>query len=112
MSCTLTRMLSTGALHAAFEHVADVEFAPDLRHIAGLAFVGEGRVEGDDEGAGNAQEVGVVKLSVTPSTKYSCSGSPPMLAKGRTTMERRGGLGDRSASRWCPMGRLLRSAAA
>ena len=33
----------------------------------------------------------VVRLSVTPSTKYSCSGSPPMLAKGRTTMERRGG---------------------
>ena len=49
---------STGALHAAFEHVADVEFAPDLRHIAGLAFVGEGRVAGDDEGAGNAREVG------------------------------------------------------
>jgi hypothetical protein len=32
----------------------------------------------------------VVRLSVTPSTKYSCSGSPPRLAKGRTTMERCG----------------------
>ena len=33
----------------------------------------------------------VVRLSVTPSTKYSCSGSPPILAKGKTTIERRGG---------------------
>ena len=38
------------------------------------------------------RERSVVRLSVTPSTKYSCSGSPPRLAKGRTTMERRGGL--------------------
>ncbi len=28
---------------------------------------------------------------MTPSTKYSCSGSPPILANGRTTIERRGG---------------------
>jgi hypothetical protein len=27
---------------------------------------------------------------ITPSTKYSCSGLPPMFAKGRTTRERRG----------------------
>ena len=33
----------------------------------------------------------VVRLSVTPSTKCSCSGSPPMLANGKTTIERRGG---------------------
>ena len=33
----------------------------------------------------------VVRLSVTPSTKYSCSATPVMFAKGRTTMERRGG---------------------
>src|SRR6516162_6942534 len=32
----------------------------------------------------------VVRLSVTPSTKYSCSGSSPMLANGSTTMDRRG----------------------
>src|SRR6516225_9904715 len=30
----------------------------------------------------------VVRLSVTPSTKYSCSGSPPMFANGSTTMDR------------------------
>ena len=34
----------------------------------------------------------VVRLSVTPSAKYSCSGSQPILAKGSTTIERRGGL--------------------
>src|SRR5262245_7719457 len=33
----------------------------------------------------------VVRLSVTPSAKYSNSGSPPMFAKGRTTVESRGG---------------------
>jgi hypothetical protein len=37
------------------------------------------------------RERSVVRLSVTPSTKYSCSGSTPMWAKGRTTMESRGG---------------------
>ena len=37
------------------------------------------------------RERSVVRLSVTPSTKYSCSGSPPILANGKTTIERRGG---------------------
>ena len=37
------------------------------------------------------RERSVVRLSVTPSTKYSCSASPPILAKGKTTIERRGG---------------------
>ena len=30
---------------------------------------------------------------MTPSTKCSCSGSPPILANGKTTIERRGGAG-------------------
>ena len=30
------------------------------------------------------RERSVVRLSVTPSAKYSCSGPPPMLAKGKT----------------------------
>jgi hypothetical protein len=37
------------------------------------------------------RERSVVRLSVTPSTKCSCSGSPPILASGKTTIERRGG---------------------
>ena len=36
------------------------------------------------------RERSVVRLSVTPSTKCSCSGSPPILANGSTTIERRG----------------------
>src|SRR5262249_37488169 len=35
--------------HGAFEHIAHAEFAPDLLHIDGAAFVGEARVAGDDE---------------------------------------------------------------
>ena len=38
------------------------------------------------------RERSVVRLSATPSTKCSCSGSPPILANGKTTIERRGGL--------------------
>src|SRR5271166_4548910 len=37
------------------------------------------------------RERSVVRLSVTPSTKCSCSGSPPILANGNTTIERCGG---------------------
>ena len=35
---------------------------------------------------------------MTPSTKCSCSGSPPILAKGKTTIERRGGADFSGAS--------------
>jgi hypothetical protein len=43
----------------------------------------------------------VVKLSVTPSTKYSCCGSPDILVNGRTTIDRRGG---RCISGWDALG--------
>jgi hypothetical protein len=33
------------------------------------------------------RERSVVRLSVTPSTKCSCSGSPPIFENGRTTIE-------------------------
>ena len=46
------------ALHAAFEYVAHVEFSSDLLEIDRLALVGEGRRAADDEGAGDAREVG------------------------------------------------------
>ena len=41
----------SAALDAAFEDIADVQFAPDLLHVERLALVGERRVAGDDEGA-------------------------------------------------------------
>ena len=46
------------ALHAAFEHVANVEFASDLFEVGRLAFVGKSCAAADHEGAGNAREVG------------------------------------------------------
>jgi len=49
---------AVAALHAAFEHVADIEFASDLRNVVGLALVGEGGIAGDDERAGEPGEVG------------------------------------------------------
>ena len=48
----------SAALDAAFEDIAHVEVAPDLLHVGGLPFVGEGGVAGDDERARDAREVG------------------------------------------------------
>jgi hypothetical protein len=45
------------ALHAAFEHVAHVEFAADLPDIGGLAFVGERCAASDDNGASDPRQV-------------------------------------------------------
>ena len=55
-----------------------------------LPLVGEGRVRPITT-APRIRDRSVVRLSVTPSTKCSCSGLPPILANGKTTMERRGG---------------------
>ena len=38
-----------GFAQAAFEHIAHTEFAPDLFHVDGPAFVGEAGVAGDHE---------------------------------------------------------------
>ena len=38
-----------GFAHAAFEHIAHAQFAPDLLHIDRAALVGEARIAGDDE---------------------------------------------------------------
>ena len=48
----------SGALHAALEHVAHIELAPDLFEIGRVALVSEGRVPADDKSAGNARDVG------------------------------------------------------
>ena len=44
--------------HAAFEHIADAEFAADLLHIDRLALVGEARIAGDDEEPADARQRG------------------------------------------------------
>jgi len=45
------------ALHRAFEHVADAQFAADRLGVDALALVGEGGVPRDDEAVGNARQV-------------------------------------------------------
>ena len=44
--------------HAAFEHVAHSQFAGDLPHVDGSAFVGGARVAGDNEQPADARERG------------------------------------------------------
>jgi hypothetical protein len=51
------------ALHAAFEHIAHVQFAVDLLHISGLALECECSVARDDESAGDPRKVGGQALS-------------------------------------------------
>ena len=49
--------LIAGFLHTAFQHVAHAQFFPDVLHVGGFAFVGEGGVTRDDKQVGNAGEV-------------------------------------------------------
>ena len=49
---------ASAALDAAFENIANVELAPDLLGVDGLALVGEGSVARDDESIGDARKVG------------------------------------------------------
>ena len=44
-------------LHAAFQHVAHAHLFPHVLHLHRFAFVGEGRVAGDDKETGDAGEV-------------------------------------------------------
>ena len=49
--------LLVGFLHTAFQHVAHAHLLPHVLHLHRLAFVGEGRVAGDDKEAGDPGEV-------------------------------------------------------
>ncbi len=59
------------ALDTSLEHIADVEFATDLPQIARPTLKRKRRVAPNYKHAGEARERSVVRLSVTPSTKYS-----------------------------------------
>ncbi len=71
---------------ASFQHIADTQIASDLCDTGRLALVDEGGVPGDHEQRFDAGEAGY-DVFRGPSTKYSCSGSPDMLVKGRTAIE-------------------------
>ena len=47
-----------GLAHAAFEHIAHAQFAPDLLHIDGPALVGEARIARDHEQPAHARQGG------------------------------------------------------
>ena len=78
------------ALDAALKDIANVQLAPDRFRVGLPALVSERRIAGDKGKRPRIRERSVVRLAVSPSTKCSCSGSPPILANGRTTIERRG----------------------
>ena len=78
---------SVGRLaHAAFQHIAHSEFAPDLPDVDRSALVDEGRISGDTN-SHLMRESAVVMSSTMPSTKYSCSASPLMFWNGSTAMD-------------------------
>src|SRR5215469_4947174 len=47
----------TTTLHRTFKNVPDVQLAPDLLHVNGLALEGERRAVSDDERAADARQV-------------------------------------------------------
>ena len=84
-------------LHRAFEDITHIQLTADPFHVERLALVGESRVARDHERTGDPRQIRRKTFGDTID-EYSCSGSPPKLAKGRTTMERRGAEDDAEVS--------------
>src|SRR6516164_4972671 len=76
-------------LDAAFEHIAHPQLAADLLRVDRFVLVGEGAIARDHETVGDPRQIGR-QSSVTPSAKYCWPGSLLRLAKGSTTIDRRG----------------------
>src|SRR5215471_11538767 len=73
--------LVTDPPHAAFEDVVHPELVTDLFCVYRFRAITK---------LPERRERSVVRSSVMPSTKYSCSGSFDKFAKGRTTIDSRG----------------------
>ena len=56
ISWPVIRTRIAGLAHAAFQHVAHAELAPDLLHVDGAALVGEARIAGDHEQPAQARQ--------------------------------------------------------
>jgi hypothetical protein len=78
--------------YRAFEHVADANFAADLLHIDCPALVRKTGIAGNYEEPVDAGQRGDYFLDHAVA-KYSCSGSPLILAKGNTAIEGLSGNG-------------------
>ena len=88
---------AAGLAHAAFQDVADAQLAGDLRARRRVLPLKVNAVLRATTDSAETLDRSVMMSSVMPSLKYSCSGSPLMLAKGSTQTE------DASASRAaCP----------
>jgi hypothetical protein len=46
-----------GLLYASLKNIAHAKLLPDLLHVCGLAFVGEGTGAGDDKAVANARQI-------------------------------------------------------
>ena len=68
-----------------------------------LAFVGEARIAGDDKQPAD-RDSAVMISSTMPSAKYSCSGSPLILAKGSTAIDGLSGKAAQGCARMDPTG--------
>ena len=75
-----------GLAHTALEHIPHPQLPTHLIRLDRLAFVGEDGVPGNDEQPWSLER-SVMRSSVIPSLKYSCSGSPLMLTNGSTAMD-------------------------
>src|SRR5262249_55362581 len=75
-----------GPPHAALEHVAHAQLAPNFDDIKGRNFVGERGAARDHKKEWLCDRL-VMMSSVMPSEKYSCSASPLIFAKGSTAID-------------------------
>src|SRR5438105_3493270 len=75
-----------GTPHAAFEHVANAEFARHPGNINRRSLVGECRIARDDKNA-RLRDGAVMMSSTMPSAKYSCSASPLKFWNGRIAID-------------------------
>src|SRR5271166_4244135 len=78
---------ATGGLaHRAFKHIAHAKLPPDLLHVDRLALVRKARIRAMTKSQ-RMRESAVMISSAMPSAKYSCSGSPLILANGSTAID-------------------------
>ena len=79
----------TNRPHTAFDDISDAELATDRLYVGRLALEGDAVLRAMTK-LPEIRERSVVRSSVIPSAKYSNPGSFEKLAKGSTTIDRRG----------------------
>src|SRR5271170_4949059 len=93
------------SVYAAFEYIAHVQLAPNLFSVDRLVSVGERGIARNHEHIREARQIGRHVVG-DASAKYCCSVSLPKLAKGSTTIDKRGGPALPS-QRWLTVGNVV-----